>query len=184
MKTVPELMEAAKKAEETPRQPGQVGTSRVDIEHLEQKTLVIRSKRGESAFEFLADEPPERGGLGRGPGPLAYFVSGAASCLLMKYADVVLAKDLPVDDLKMMARAHFQQDLPRRMQDMVVEIHVEGGISEEALRELAHEAGERCFVSNTLDKAIPITKEVYLNGTKALTIELGPDKPEGGLITS
>ena len=56
---------------------GQVGTVRVDIEHLEQKTFRVTTSNREEEFTFLMDEPAVRGGQNKGPTPLAFFIAGA-----------------------------------------------------------------------------------------------------------
>jgi hypothetical protein len=39
---------------------------------------------------------------------------------------------------------------------------------------LAQEASDRCFVENTLAKALPVTTELHLNGKKIRTSTRGP----------
>ena len=94
----------------------------------------------------------------------------------MQYTSVVIGKGIPVDQLKVTARAHHSQQ-GRTFTDMIFQVHLEGGVSEEAAVSLAREASARCFVENTLNKSIPVTTEVHLNGKKILTSTRGP---EGG----
>ncbi len=81
-------------------------TVRVDIARQEHKTFEATYKTEEKAFQLMIDEPEIRGGKGSGPTPLGYFVTGAASCLMMQYANVLKEKPMPVDSIKMVARAH------------------------------------------------------------------------------
>jgi len=78
MKTIPELVKITKEhVGARPAAKEQVGTVRVDLTHVEQKTLKAVYKTEEKEFEFLLDEPGVRGGLGRGPTPLGFFIAGA-----------------------------------------------------------------------------------------------------------
>jgi uncharacterized OsmC-like protein len=65
----------------------------------------------------------------------------------MQYTSVVISKDIPIDSLNVTARGHHS---------------------------LAQEASDRCFVENTLAKAIPVTTELHLNGKKIRTSIRGP----------
>lgn len=99
----------------------------------------------------------------------------------MQYASLAIAKELPVDTLKMMVRAHNQRDFPRSFSDMIFEVRVEGNLTMEQLENLAREASEQCFVENTLAKAIPLTTTVFLNGKKVLNFTRDPaDEPPAG----
>lgn len=78
MRVIPELVEVVKKRSGRQTDPrGRVGTTRVDIEHQEQKTLEAKYKTEEKEFRILIDEPAMRGGLSRGSTPLGYFMTGA-----------------------------------------------------------------------------------------------------------
>jgi uncharacterized OsmC-like protein len=56
-----------------------VGTIRVDIKRQVQKTFEVIYKTEDKTFQFLVDEPGERGGRSKGPNPLGLFVTGAGS---------------------------------------------------------------------------------------------------------
>lgn len=116
----------------------------------------------------MIDEPEMRGGKGLGPTPLGYFVTGAASCLMMQYANVLKEKPMPVESIKMLARAHKDRDA-RVFTDMIYQVDLTGPISEAEAETLAKAASERCFVENTIAKALPITTEVSVNGKKVVS---------------
>jgi uncharacterized OsmC-like protein len=92
----------------------------------------------------------------------------------MQYASLAIAQELPIENMKIMVRGHMQRDLPRAFTDMIFEVRLEGGASTEQVANLARDASVRCFVENTLGKAIPITTEVYLNKEKVLTLNRSP----------
>lgn len=145
-----------------------IGTVRVDIAHQEHKTFEALFKTEDKSFQLMIDEPELRGGKGSGPTPLGYFVTGAASCLMMQYANVLQEKPLPVDSIKMVARAHNDREA-RIFTDMIYQVELTGSISAPEAEALAKAASERCFVENTIAKSLPITTEVSLNGKKVLS---------------
>lgn len=111
----------------------------------------------------MIDKPEIRGGKGLGPTPLGYFVTGAASCLMMQYANVLKEKPMPVESIKMLARPHNDREA------RIYQVDLTGPISEADAETLAKAASERCFVENTIVKSLPITTEVSLNGKKVVS---------------
>ena len=59
-------------------EPGTLAADRVVVEWIGPGTAPFRVRKG--GFEFVVDEPVQRGGTDTAPNPLAYFVAGAASC--------------------------------------------------------------------------------------------------------
>jgi uncharacterized OsmC-like protein len=150
--------------------PGRpIGTVRVDITHQDHKTFEAVFKTEDKSFQLMIDEPEIRGGKGTGPTPLGYFVTGAASCLMMQYANVLKEKPMAVESIKMLARAHNDREA-RVFTDMIYQVDLTGTLSEADAKTLAKAASERCFVENTIAKALPITTEVRLNGKKIISL--------------
>jgi hypothetical protein len=78
MRVVPGLVDAVKEnVLRAPDPKSNVGTTRVDIRHVEQKTFEATYKTEDKSFQIMIDEPSVRGGQSRGPTPLGYFVTGA-----------------------------------------------------------------------------------------------------------
>jgi len=96
----------------------------------------------------MIDEPEIRGGKGTGPTPLGYFFTGAASCLMMQYANVLKEKPRPVESVKMLARAHNDREA-RVFTDMIYQVDLTGSLSEADAETLTKAASERCFGENT-----------------------------------
>ena len=92
----------------------------------------------------------------------------------MQYASLAIAQELSVETLKMIVRGHNQRDFPRSFSDMIFDVRIEGNLTQEEIESLAREASAQCFVENTLAKAIPLTTNVSLNGTKVLTLSRDP----------
>lgn len=64
----------------------------------------------------------------------------------MQYTSLVMEKELPVDNIKIMVRAHTIREKPRAFTDMVFEIRLEGPVSVEQVETLARDASANCFV--------------------------------------
>jgi len=161
--------ETESRGEATP----QIGTIRVDIVRREQKAFEATFKSEDQTFEIQIDEPRSRHGGNRAPSPLGYFVTGAASCLAMQYVNVLEESPLPLESLKVLVRAHNDR-LARTFTDMIFQVSITGPITPAEAEALARSASKRCFVENTLEKAIPLTTEVELNGARVVTLTRTP----------
>ncbi len=84
-------------------------------------------------------------------------------------------QELPIETLKMTARGHISITPPRVFTDIILQVSVEGTVSEADLEALAREASRGCFAENTLMKAIPVTTEIRLNGRKVFNWTNGPE---------
>jgi uncharacterized OsmC-like protein len=93
----------------------------------------------------------------------------------MQYTSLVMEKELPIENVKMMVRAHTIREKPRAFTDMIFEVRMDGSASAEQVNALAKEASANCFVENTLARAIPLTTEVFLNEEKILTLKRVPN---------
>jgi uncharacterized OsmC-like protein len=97
----------------------------------------------------------------------------------MQYTSLVMEKELPIENIKMMVRAHTIRQKPRAFTDMIFEVRLDGAASAAEVKALAQDASANCFVENTLAKAIPLTTEVFLNDTKVVTLKRTPDDMAG-----
>ncbi len=139
------------------------GAERVDLKHLDNLTMEA-SKRH---FTFLVDEPAERGGTDRGPNPLAYFLAGAASCLMNQYATDAIYRDVRLDSFEITARGHFDRRLGGAFNDMTYDLKISSRASKEQILALSREAEEMCYAHNTLKKAgVRMVCNIFLNGEK------------------
>jgi len=173
MKTIPELRETVRAREQRRLTLGRdIGTKRVEVKHVEQ----LRHEVATHGFNLVVDEPEERGGTHSGPDPLAYFVTGAASCFLNQFARTIIIRDLKIDSLEMTARAHYDMAKNREFLDFIYDVRLIGSETRENVSELMHEAERRCFVHQTLKKALPLTTNVYLNGERVVSHTLGPNQ--------
>jgi uncharacterized OsmC-like protein len=154
--------------------PSPIGTIRVDIDYQGQKAFGATLKGEDRSFELQIDEPIVRGGQSTGVWPLGYFVTGAASCLAMQYVNVIRDENIAgVEGIKMLARAHNDREA-KIFTDMIFQVSLTGSITPERAEALARAASARCYVENTLVKAIPLTTELELNGRRVATLSRTP----------
>jgi uncharacterized OsmC-like protein len=164
LKAYPELVVVVKKEDNERRglREAKIGAQRVDIQLVEQ--LRFRASFGQ--FVFTIDEPPERGGTDAGLPPLAFFVAGAASCLLTQYAKLAIAKDVPFKSMKAIARGHFDRRVGGAFTEMIYDIVIESPAPEDEVRALAREAESMCYAHNTLKKVVRMETRLTLNGKR------------------
>ncbi len=137
------------------------GSERVDIKLVEHLRFEARKRN----FTFTVDEPPERGGTDKGPNPLAYFVAGAASCLMNQYAVLAIARDIPIRDLTITARGHFDRVLGGSFTEIIYDLKISSEASREIILKLSREAERMCYAHNTLRKAgVRMITNLFLNG--------------------
>jgi uncharacterized OsmC-like protein len=137
------------------------GSERIDLRRVSH--LKFEARKG--SFKFLVDEPAERGGTNKAPNPLAYFIAGAASCLLNQYATLAIARDLQLDDIQLTARGHFDRRLGGAFEEVVYDIKLKSAARQESVVSLAKEAERMCYAHNTLKKAgVKMVTNLYLNG--------------------
>jgi len=164
LKTYPRLAAVVKKEDSERRSLTEptIGTHRIDIELVEQ----LRFRASFGHFSFSIDEPPERGGTDAGLSPLAYFVAGAASCLMTQYAKLAVAKDVEIRSMKAVARGHFDRRIGGAFRDMIYEIVIESTADEGTIREIAREAELMCYAHNTLKNTVRMQTNLTLNGKR------------------
>jgi len=139
------------------------GAERVDLRLLDHLTMEARKRH----FTFLVDEPAERGGTDRAPNPLAYFLAGAASCLMNQYATDAVYRGIKLDRFEATVRGHFDRRLGGAFSDMVYDLKISSSASREKILSLSKEAEEMCYAHNTLKKAgVRMVTNIFLNGEK------------------
>lgn len=133
---------------------------RIDMKILHQLTFEAHRRQ----FSFFIDEPPERGGRDAGLNPLAYFIAGAASCLLNQYGMLAMGRDIPLHGT-LSAKATFERRMGGSFNEVDYDIRLESTAPEGEIRQLAKDALSMCYANNTLRKAgVKILMSVSLNG--------------------
>jgi len=157
------IREHVKKRYEAADQAFLFGAERVDLMRLDHLKFEARKKH----FSFIVDEPQERGGADEGPNPLAYFIAGAASCLMNQYAVAAIARDIKLEGIELTARGHFNRKIGGAFEEVVYDMKLKSSASRKAILELSHEAERMCYAHNTLKKAgVTMVTNLFLNGEK------------------
>jgi len=160
------IKEHVKKRNEANDEAFLFGSERVDLRMVGHLKFEAR-KRG---FKFLVDEPAERGGTDKAPNPLAYFIAGAASCLLNQYATLAIARDLQLDDVRLTARGHFDRRIGGAFEEIIYDIWLESNANPESIVALSEEAKRMCYAHNTLKRGgVKMVTNLYLNGRQLET---------------
>lgn len=115
---------------------------------------------------WYSDEPKERGGTGRGPSPLSYFLSSLGFCQMVHYVEHCAVEDLKLDSLDIRVEGEVSPQKPVRFTDITYEAQIRSGEDDVRVRELARMAAEDCYVTNTLRRSSNVTGIVFHNGKK------------------
>jgi uncharacterized OsmC-like protein len=143
------------------------GAERVDLKRVEHLKFEVRKRH----FKFFVDEPDERGGKDEAPNPLAYFIAGAASCLMNQYATLAIARDIPISTMELTARGHFDRRTGGAFEDVIYDLRLSSRASKETIIDLAREAERMCYAHNTLKKAgVKMITNLSLNGEQVGTL--------------
>ena len=157
------IREHVKKRHEADDEEFLFGAERVDLKHLDHLTMEARKRH----FTFLVDEPAERGGTDKGPNPLAYFLAGAASCLMNQYATDAIYREIKLDKFEITARGHFDRRLGGAFSDMIYDLRITSDAPKDQILSLAKEAEQMCYAHNTLKKAgVKMVSNIFLNGQR------------------
>ncbi len=137
------------------------GSERVDLRRKSHLKLEARKRR----FTFIVDEPQERGGTDEGPNPLAYFIAGAASCLVNQYLTDAIFRGVKLKDVELTARGHFDRRMGGAFSEIVYDLKLTSPSPKDAIRRLSKEAEDMCYAHNTLKKAgVKMKTNLFLNG--------------------
>ena len=137
------------------------GAERVDLRRVEHLKVEVKKRH----FTFYVDEPVERGGTDQGPNPLAYFIAGAASCLINQFLTDAIYRGITLEDVEMAARGRFDRRMGGAFKEIVYDLRLTSPSSKEDILSLAREAEEMCYAHQTLKKAgVKMTMNLFLNG--------------------
>jgi uncharacterized OsmC-like protein len=157
------IKEHVRKRHEAEDQEFLFGAERVDLKHLDHLTMEARKRD----FVFLVDEPAERGGVDKGPNPLAYFLAGAASCLMNQYATDAIYRNVKLVSFEITARGHFDRRMGGAFSDIVYDLRISSPATKDEILALAKEAEEMCYAHQTLKKGgVKMESNIFLNGDK------------------
>lgn len=141
------------------REP-QIGTHRIDIELIDRLHFLASHDH----FSFAIDEPAERGGTETGLPPLAFFLAGAASCLMTQFMKLAVEKQIQVDTMRTIVRGHFDRRIGGAFTDIQYDIELHSSSNPDMIRAIALEAEGMCYAHNTLTKTVKMKTTLTLNG--------------------
>jgi uncharacterized OsmC-like protein len=137
------------------------GAERVDLRRVDHLKVEARKRH----FRFYVDEPAERGGTDEGPNPLAYFLAGAASCLMNQFLTDAIYRGVELKDFEVTARGHFDRRLGGAFEEIIYDLKLASPAPRKDVLALAKEAEEMCYAHQTLKRAgVKMTTNIILNG--------------------
>jgi uncharacterized OsmC-like protein len=137
------------------------GAERVDLRRIDHLKVEVKKRH----FTFCVDEPVERGGTDQGPNPLAYFIAGAASCLINQFLTDAIYRGVALDEVEMAARGHFDRRMGGAFKEIIYDLRLTSPSSKKDILSLAREAEEMCYAHQTLKKGgVKMTTNIFLNG--------------------
>jgi len=120
---------------------------------------------------FTIDEPIARGGSGKGPSAMDYFVAGAAGCLTSQLTQYAALLDVPFTDLEVEAEMAWDNrqkwgiaDLGCLTMGFVFRVSLASDAPHDRVIELLQRAEEGCYASDAMRNAIPMRAELTVNG--------------------
>jgi uncharacterized OsmC-like protein len=155
------IKEHVKKRHEANDKEFLFGAERVDLRWVDHLKVEVRKRH----FTFHVDEPAERGGTDRGPNPLAYFIAGAAACLVNQFLTDAIYRDVKLEGVELAARGHFDRRMGGAFEEIIYDLRLTSPSPKEDVLSLAREAEEMCYAHQTLKKAgVKMKTNIFLNG--------------------
>ena len=124
------------------------------------------AQREGSDLIWYSDESKERGGTGKGPSPLSYFLSSLGFCQLVHYVEHSALEGIKFDSLEMKVSGKIVMQNPRRFTDVSYEVKISSSETDDKIKKLAREAAKDCYVTNTLKRSCNVSGSIYHNGVK------------------
>jgi uncharacterized OsmC-like protein len=155
------IKEHVKKRHEAKDREFLFGAERVDLRRVDHLKVEVRKRH----FTFYVDEPAERGGTDQGPNPLAYFIAGAASCLINQFLTDAIYRGVRLEEVEMAARGHFDRRMGGAFKEIIYDLRLTSPSARKDILSLAREAEEMCYAHQTLKKAgVKMITNIFLNG--------------------
>jgi uncharacterized OsmC-like protein len=148
------------------------GTERVDVKLEGVGNGPFRVSKKD--WEWAVDEPAERGGTDSAPNPLAYFLSGAITCLLSHCMLTAIEDGVEIAGIDVTARMRYNRAADvSKVTEAIYTVRITSPAQPEALTDLLRRAQDMCYALNTLAAAgVALRTEVELNGEPLVTLEV------------
>lgn len=131
-------------------------------------------KPGEEHAVMTIDEPPERGGTGLGPSPLAHFLTGIGTCELNQFVRIAIAERYDLEFTRVAVRGDYRRDVGGGFTKITNEVYADGSMPADQIETFMERAEGFCYVHNTLDKAIDLVTVFFINGREVGRRESSP----------
>ncbi len=115
---------------------------------------------------WYSDEPRDRGGQGKGPSPLSYFLCSMGFCQLVHYSEHCMADDIRLDSIDIKIDGNVSNQRPKRFTEVTYEVTIHSSEEDEVVKRLASAAADDCYVTGTLKSACKVTGVITHNGKK------------------
>jgi len=138
----------------------------ITIELKKEDNFLSTASRPGTDLKWCADESKDRGGTGKGPSPLSYFLSSMGFCQFVHYAEHAMVDGIRLASLEMRVDGTIVTRRPRRITEVTYEVRINSPESEETIRRLAKQAADDCYVTNTLKRSCKVTGTIVHNGRK------------------
>ncbi len=136
----------------------------ITVELRKEDNFLSTASRPGTDLKWYADESKERGGTGKGPSPLSYFLSSMGFCQFVHYAEHAMVDGIKLESLEMKVNGTIVTQRPRRFTEVTYEVRISSPDSEETIRELAKKAADDCYVTNTLKRSCKVIGTIFHNG--------------------
>jgi uncharacterized OsmC-like protein len=138
----------------------------ITIELRKEDNFLSTASRPGTDLTWYADESKDRGGTGKGPSPLSYFLSSMGFCQFVHYAEHAIVDGIKLESLEMKVNGTIVAQRPRRFTEVAYEVTISSPESEETIRQLAKKAADDCYVTNTLKRSCKVAGTIIHNGKK------------------
>lgn len=106
-----------------------------------------------TSFNFLSEEAPENGGLGRAPDANSYISAGIGFCFMTQFGRFVKMLNLDLSDYRIVQDSHFSlggasggTGQAGRADPLETHVYLETGESDEVAREMLDISEQTCFL--------------------------------------
>lgn len=161
------LLEQVKhRMQKSTEHPGELKPWTVTVLVKKEDGFLSSASRQRSDIVWYSDEPKDRGGSGKGPSPLSYFLSSLGFCQMVHYVEHCAVDDLKLDSLDIKVEGKITSQKPVRFIEITYEAQISSGVNDERIKKLARMAAEDCYVTNTLRRSCNVKGLVYHNSRK------------------
>jgi uncharacterized OsmC-like protein len=136
----------------------------ITVELRKEDNFLSTASRPGADLQWYSDESKEKGGTGKGPSPLSYFLSSMGFCQFVHYAEHAIVDETKLESLEMKVNGTIVAQRPRRFTEVTYEVKISSPESEETIRLLAKKAADDCYVTNTLKKSCKVKGTIIHNG--------------------